>query len=353
MIRNSVSENEILIEPTTRLLKAMESEEIPLTIFADTECLLRFRNLGMEEFPQQAEEQLKDCLRRGHDVQNHVHPHWRYALYDQKTRAWSYDENKFLLGNVGNSDLEIYSQTVKVLTETKKYLQSLLDPVDANYRCIAYRAGGYGIQPKDSLILKALETTGYTIDSSIAPGLVLKTKFNRVDFSNLPHLANYFMKAQGGIHSSQPEGILEVPIAATSLLPFYYVKNIVRKLHRKVFAKSEAYEWLNRGGGLNTAEGYSANRWEVLKDRTKSLFQPWSYLNLGPDSTADSLFETAVSYYQRFRQPMVFSILCHSKTLSNSMIQEFLGFHRKMKQKFPSTYRAIRISEARSFLNLT
>ena len=73
---NYKPESEILIEPTDLAMDVFESIEAPVTFFADLLCLWRYRELGFDKFPDQVDEQLRQVIRRGHDVQMHIHPHW-------------------------------------------------------------------------------------------------------------------------------------------------------------------------------------------------------------------------------------------------------------------------------------
>ncbi|MBF0128091.1 MAG: hypothetical protein HQM02_12890, partial [Magnetococcales bacterium] len=73
---NLQPEEEVLIQPTGRLLATCDRLHIPLTLFADLACLWRYRELGSTRFPDSAEAQLQNAIQRRHDVQTHLHPHW-------------------------------------------------------------------------------------------------------------------------------------------------------------------------------------------------------------------------------------------------------------------------------------
>ncbi len=188
---NYCDEQEVLIDPTQDLLDRCREMDVPLTLFADTSSILRYREQNIAGFPDLAENQLKDALVRGHDVQSHVHPHWNYTRIEG--RRYTVNPDYFLLGNLDRDPAALYAKVLSNLVTSRDYLHQLLRPVRKDYRCIAFRAGGYGLQPHAPVILKALAEAGFMIDSSIVPGLVVRSSVNEIDFSRVPRRANYYL----------------------------------------------------------------------------------------------------------------------------------------------------------------
>ena len=91
----------VLVQPTERLLRQAEELGVRYTLFVDVLCLFRYRELGLHRFVDAVEDQLRDAVRRGHDVQTHLHPHWTRA--ERKDGIWSFDNQTFLLGNLGGA----------------------------------------------------------------------------------------------------------------------------------------------------------------------------------------------------------------------------------------------------------
>lgn len=211
-------EDEVLVERTDHLLTTCEALDIPLTLFCDVPCLLRYRELRETAFPDAVDLQLKDAVQRGHDVQMHIHPHWSVAglvRHADNSVSYEVDLSRFLLGNWypdGGADLRIFC--ANLFKNAKSYLEDLLAPISDSYRCIAFRAGGYGLQPNSGEIVRALLDAGVLIDSSIVPGMVLTTNVNRVDFSNVPRKANYFISPALGLDHASDEGVYEIPVLA-------------------------------------------------------------------------------------------------------------------------------------------
>ena len=112
-------------------------------------------------------------MRRGHDVQTHLHPHWLRAR--REGRRWLTHTEHFLVG-----DLQLET-TKALLARASSYLTDLLRPVDPHYACVAFRAGNYGLQPNVEAVFAALRETGYLLDSSVVPRFLLTNAVNRID----------------------------------------------------------------------------------------------------------------------------------------------------------------------------
>ena len=195
---NYLSENEVLIKPTEELLQVFKEEGIPITLFADVACVWRHRSLGVgADFVSLFEDQLQRAVRKGHDVQLHLHPHWLTSQYDGQ--AWYADDSRFKLSDIGYAKGQNGLTAEELIVRGKDYLEDLLRPVDPFYRCLAFRAGGFGVQPDDKALIRALLSAGFKIDSSIAPGMFLKSKVNQIDFRQIPSKLNYEMGPRYGI----------------------------------------------------------------------------------------------------------------------------------------------------------
>jgi hypothetical protein len=169
---NFLPETEVLVEPTIALLAACERIRVPLTLFCDVACIWRYRQEGDDAFPDAAEAQLRDAVRRGHDVQALLHPQWLHA--SREDGRWEAPAETFVVGSL--------EDPAPLLARAKAYLEALLQPVEPAYSCIAFRAGHYALQPEYRRVFGALVETGFEADSSVVPGLVLRGEVGRVDY---------------------------------------------------------------------------------------------------------------------------------------------------------------------------
>jgi hypothetical protein len=102
--------------------------------------------------------QLKDAVRAGHDVQLHLHPSYFTAKYSNE--RWIMDFNTYNIAEYS------YKNLCSMIKENKKFLENLLRPVKKGYECIAFRAGGWSMQPSRNIV-KALTKNGIRIDTSV------------------------------------------------------------------------------------------------------------------------------------------------------------------------------------------
>jgi hypothetical protein len=120
-------------------------------------------------------ELLRRTFANGHDVQLHLHPQWHEARYTDGRWVLPSD---WMLGNHPPTRIR------QMLQQGKHYLEQLLQTVDANYRCVAFRAGAWALAPSP-LTIPALIDAGIFVDTSIAPGMV-KTGDVDVDYTMVP-----------------------------------------------------------------------------------------------------------------------------------------------------------------------
>ncbi len=72
-----------------------------------------------------------------------------------------------------------------LLKEGRTWLEDLARSRQPDYRCIAFRAGGWCIQPSERVV-RTLRKLDFLIDSSVAPGMRNTTKGEWVDLYQGP-----------------------------------------------------------------------------------------------------------------------------------------------------------------------
>ena len=78
---------EVLIEPTYQLMEILRLNGSKMTVFwdimhYDALCRLSKEYPRLKEEQLLIEQQIKDLVAEGHDVQMHIHPHWLDAKYN-------------------------------------------------------------------------------------------------------------------------------------------------------------------------------------------------------------------------------------------------------------------------------
>ena len=157
---------QLLVEPTYRLMDLLEQYGQRVTIMADVAEILCFRRYwettGKDDFHvAEIELQLCEALRRGHDVQLHIHSsyfnaQWNGARFDQCIEEY-------------NMAALPYERVRDMVGQCVHYLENLLRPIKSDYQVWLYRAANWSMMPTPTLY-KVLTEFGITHDTSVYKG---------------------------------------------------------------------------------------------------------------------------------------------------------------------------------------
>lgn len=153
----------LMVEPTRRLMDFFDRYGAKLTIMADVAEILKFREyrerFGRDDYYYGAiADQLREAIRRGHDVQLHLHASYFNAQF--KNGRWEQDWSDYNLAGLPLERLNGMVQT------GKRYLENLLKPVDSGYQCIAFRAANWSVSPSRNVV-HALVNNGISVETSV------------------------------------------------------------------------------------------------------------------------------------------------------------------------------------------
>ena len=157
----------LMVEPTYRLMDLLEQYGCKLTIMADVAEILCFKcyyeETGDDKFSYlRIEQQLKDAVLRGHDVQLHIHSsYFRATLTEQMT--WSQCIEEY------NMAAQHYARIEEMVRTCVDYLECLLRPLKPDYKCHFFRAANWSMMPTSNLY-KALLACGVDKDTSVYKG---------------------------------------------------------------------------------------------------------------------------------------------------------------------------------------
>jgi len=179
------------------MLKIAECFEAPITLFVEA---LEF--IAMERLcgDYRVRDQLQGALKNGHDAQLHIHPQWLGASKGKNN--WALDMGKWRIGDLS------CNEAYNALSHGKKWLEAIAAQ-HGGYKCLAFRAGGWCIQPSESVIA-SLQKLGFAVDSTVAPGFRNTSPGEWYDFRGMPALP--YWQTTGDVCREGPAGILEVPI---------------------------------------------------------------------------------------------------------------------------------------------
>ena len=326
---NFFSENEILFKPTYRLMEVLVDNNVSGTFFTDVCSVLRYKSLRMAEYPELMETQLKNLTSHKQDIQLHIHSHWYKSEY--KNGKWNFDENSYRIHSFGfnNEDPDVLTAN-KIIKDTKVYLETLLKTVDPDYKCIAFRAGGFCLQPEQKL-LSALIENGIIIDSSVVKHLNSEFENHSFSFLNVPKDTNWWINPEGGIErKAEPypaKNIFEVPIGS-----------LIKKPLKWYLSKSNVPFILPDQRGtyipLNIPE---LNQFQKIRDRLQGIWS--SPIMLSLDSYRDDILIGIIKEYLKDQdcsaKEHYISVICHPKIMGDDHISNVDSFIKKTKKISP------------------
>ena len=311
---------ELMIEPTNRLMDLLDSFGAKLTIMADVAEILKFREYleetGHDRFHFGAiVEQLRDAIRRGHDVQLHLHSSYFNAIYDGTQWAQDWAEYSF-------ADLPF--ERMREMVETgKEFLEDLLVPARADYRCIAFRAANWSVNPSANVV-RALSENGILLDTSVfkygrRSGMV---SFDYKDAAS--EFAPWKASDEDLSREDRNGKIWEVPIASEARwIGAFFTGNRVKRV-----LQSRRHPFANTGVGAVRRPDRLRTAWKMCK----ALFQRHAWKADFNQCTGRQLIGAAkrIEMASEGRaMPMV--LIGHSKLFDSAnarSLQPFLEFVR-------------------------
>lgn len=202
---------EIQHNPLLNLIEIMNDFDAKITIMA--EVCQQFGYLSISDKYDWArkisdswEEILKKVIMSGSDVQLHIHPQWLEAKYEND--KWLLNMEKWAISSLDDQTIE------NLIFKGKKYLETLLQSVKSDYKCLAFRAGSYCIQPSQ-VIIKKLLNAGIICDSSVTRGLKNDGFY---DFSDAHSNIFPWICSENSITKNGSSGLMEIPIFSKELL---------------------------------------------------------------------------------------------------------------------------------------
>ncbi len=222
---------DLMVEPTSRLMDMLEQYNQRLTIMADVAEILCFKRYwkqtGRDDFHvADIEQQLCDAIRRGHDVQLHIHSSYFKSEYKDGHFDQCIEEY-----NMAALSYERISEMVGTCVE---YLQNLLRPMKADYRVWLFRAANWSMMPTPTLY-QVLVEHGITHDTSVYKGGCQGGNVCYDYRSAYDNLLSYKASANN-INTYDPNGLItEMPIY-TEMRPFWSFISPIR-IFRMVRAK--------------------------------------------------------------------------------------------------------------------
>jgi len=208
------------------------------------------RRAQLKRFADAWDDNVRDAFKRGHDIQLHIHPQWSESEFEDG--EWRLSGDWSLL----NYEPEAAG---KMIAAGKSYLENLLQPLDPDYRCVAFRSGSSVIAPSP-FILNLLVDQGIVFDLSIVGGLSANTRKVRFDYTECDEdfLPFYPQMTDARRMSDKTERIICVPIfhftGSRKRVTIQTVSKVWDKLRDRFAAKTPNAETSN----------YSNSDWDEI-----------------------------------------------------------------------------------------
>ncbi|MDD3195067.1 MAG: hypothetical protein PHU68_04630 [Paludibacter sp.] len=241
-----------LIDPTYRLMKILDKNNSKMTVFWDVLHYYRISELS-DKYPElinekiMIENQIRDLVLAGHDIQLHLHPHWIDTVYQDG--KWFPNYKRFSLHKLSTEKIGDDINTIYgCVNMMKNLMEDFIRPLDNDYCVTSFRAGGYLIEPF-SLLKEVFLEFGIIFDSSTCPGAYSYKKEYGYDFRKYPKLLNYSFD-ETPKHIKTKGRFTEFPIYMIQL-PFWF--RLFKFIHRK-FNISKTYSFTGTGVNFETTK---------------------------------------------------------------------------------------------------
>lgn len=289
------------IIPTNHLMNICEQYGAKLTVYFEYGQYLAYEKYSkfdprLKVMNRAIEEQLKDLVRKGHDVQFHLHPTWLEATFSQE-KGFALKKEMYDITSLQ------YERMVDVLSQGKSFLESLLKPVNPGYKCFAFRAGAWSAQDSRKLISALLEA-GYKVDSTVAKGAHLKSDYGTFDFRVTSNKPYWFVDNNICLESESNTTILELPILtqSTKLAPLYYLSK-KRKFVNSIVTRFYSTKVTDQGANILTKLKKMLSRDFVLAD-----------FNFMPSKTLFAIVKDQIKKTDSHNWNFPITLIGHSKT---------------------------------------
>jgi len=204
------SEKTILYDTTSRIQETLLENDVPGTFFVDTPSVIRYEEFNLQEYPEMVNKQVNDLLDSGMDIQLHIHPIWFRAEYNND-EGWSFNQKYYSLNSFRN--------VTELISRSKNKLDQLAN-INHNYKCCAFRAGGFCLTPEREVLLQ-LRKEGIWIDSSVCSGIKMEAVGQSYDWTRAKEVQQWMFDYTKGVleKTEEKDMMYEIPVGTYSKVP--------------------------------------------------------------------------------------------------------------------------------------
>jgi hypothetical protein len=309
-----------IFDPIDALTPLLDEVGAKATFFVD--ILHYYRLNELRQYHSALDQQAKDfkihvqhLLSLGHDIQLHLHPHWLDAVYLEKENRWRFSYEHYRLHDLedSNGGIDTIGGNVKF---GKELLSDICSEVDSEHEIMAFRAGGYCLEPF-SYIKNALEVNGIHIDSSVARNCVVKIGMGfEQDFSKTPNIP--YWRFENKVLEPQSNGpFCEVPVTAIRIPTLLKIMYILKR-------KRLGLNWQRYGNGLSMDHSHGKRGIDILR----RIFTPFDDMLLTSERSVDELNYILKRHVHLMKANGPAVLMGHSKALSRASLHQLGKFLR-------------------------
>jgi len=317
--------NDCMIEPTRKLLSLLENNNSKMTVFWDILHYYRLlqlqeRFIELKEDRVVIEEQILDLVKKGHDVQMHLHPHWLDAQYENG--KWNFKYDRFKLHNLSReNNIEDINTIIGCISISKKIIENTIRKIKPLYTVTSFRAGGYLIEPFSEL-KEALELNKIYVDSSVALEMFNYNELFSYNFIKYPRQS--FYRFEDSLTKVIDKGkFIEIPIT-TVKIPVLI--NILFTFLRRVKYPNLESRRSGSGSGEVNIKDQKKNSQKFVNLLTKKRVNQF---------TTDNNFREKFSYLYK-KVPNYSMMILHPKLLNDHKLGLLYEYLSNYKIKFIS-----------------
>lgn len=200
-----------ILKPTQKLIEISKKYQTPFVFYVDAGYLYQLKQFAHIQSCKQDYDHIKTQLIRlvelGHEIGLHVHPHWEDCRYENN--QWLIDTSRYKLASFAESEAE---------TIVTKYHQTIIDIIEKP--CKSYRAGGWCVQPFDS-IKNTLLKNNILIDSSVYYNGLHLSPAHAYDFTSAQNKDSWTFENDPCMETKGGQ-FLEIPTTPDVIPPFFY-----------------------------------------------------------------------------------------------------------------------------------
>ena len=264
-----------IVEPTSIIADVAEQYGAKLTVFFEVVEYWRLKqewesgnHMGYEHNPAKAmAQQVVDLMKRGHDVQLHLHPQWVDARWEDG--RWIVNLDNWRLSYFKSPTMSLK----QLIADGKRTLEEIIKPDIPDYECVALRAGGYNVQPSQDIV-EIMRELGLMADSSVVPGAVEQGALSKYDYRVAPlDVGVWNVNDILETPSDMPSQIKEFPVVAFPVIRFLKFMSITRI--KSIFAnRKSAQASFSAKTADNTGGGGIMKKMSFF---FKKEYQTWDY----------------------------------------------------------------------------